>query len=50
MMKDFTKYLSVCFSLLVSTAYISAAEMPSVSDIQELESLKLGKEIVEEDV
>ena len=47
-MKKFMKYLSVFSSLFISVAYISAAEVPSVDDIQALESLKLGKSVVEE--
>jgi polysaccharide biosynthesis/export protein len=47
-MKKFMKYLSVFSSLFVSVAYISAAELPSVDDIQALESMKLGKSVVEE--
>jgi protein involved in polysaccharide export with SLBB domain len=47
-MKNFMKYLSVFSSLFVSVAYISAAELPSVDDIQALESIKLGKSVVEE--
>jgi polysaccharide biosynthesis/export protein len=47
-MKNFMKYLSIFSSLFVSVAYISAAELPSVDDIQALESMKLGKSVVEE--
>ena len=42
------KYLLIFFSLFISVAYISAAELPSVDDIQALESMKLGKNVVEE--
>ena len=42
------KYLLIFSSLFISVAYISAAEVPSVDDIQALESLKLGKSVVEE--
>ena len=42
------KYSVIFSSLLISVAYISAAEVPSVDDIQALESLKLGKSVVEE--
>ena len=42
------KYLLIFFSLFISVAYISAAEVPTVDDIQALETLKLGKNIVEE--
>ena len=48
-MKGFIKYPSVFFFLFISASYISAVEVPSVSDIQALESLKLGKDIVETD-
>ena len=41
------KYLLIFSSLFISVAYISAAEVPSVDDIQALESLKLGKNVVE---
>ncbi len=47
-MKNFMKYLLIFSSLFISVAYISAAEVPSVDDIQALESLKLGKSVVEE--
>ena len=47
-MKNFMKYLLIFPSLFISVAYISAAEVPSVDDIQALESLKLGKSVVEE--
>ena len=48
-MKNFMKYLLIFSSLFISVAYISAAEVPSVDDIQALESLKLGKNVVEEE-
>ena len=48
-MKDFIKYPLAISSLFLSVAYISAAEQPSVADIQALESLKLGKEVVQEE-
>ena len=47
-MKNFMKSLLIFSSLFISVAYISAAEVPSVDDIQALESLKLGKSVVEE--
>ena len=47
-MKDSIKYLLICFSIFILTPYISAAEVPTVEDIQALESMKLGEDIVKE--
>ena len=45
-MKNFMKSLLIFSSLFISVAYISAAEVSSVDDIQALEYLKLGKSVV----
>ena len=47
-MKDFIKYLIICSSFFILVPYSSAAEVPSVEDIQALESMKLGKDVIEE--
>ena len=47
-MKDFIKYLIICFSVFILAPYTSAAEVPSVEDIQALESMKLGKDVIAE--
>ena len=47
-MKDFIKYLIICSSVFILVPYSSAAEVPSVEDIQALESMKLGKDVIEE--
>ena len=47
-MKDFIKYLIICSSVFILVPYSSAAEVPSVEDIQALESMKLGKDVIEQ--
>ena len=45
-MNNFIKPLIIFFSICIYTSYIASAEIPSVEDIQALESLKLGEDVV----
>ena len=47
-MKKLTKHLLKLSFFFIFTSYISAAEMPTVEDIQALEALKSGEDIVVE--
>ena len=48
-MKDFKKYLLVASSLFISSVYISAADIPTIEDIQAMETLRLGEDVVIEE-
>ena len=47
-MKNFIKPLLISFSLSLFIPYMSSAEIPSVEDIQALESLKTGRDVVKD--